>query len=166
MKMIDEIFNDDVLGINSRFNRYITEAQKCASANVADVSGADMARLQSYMSNLSSHIDWVVSIPALDLPETHPLSRPVPAGPDILALENEHLNDVVRLLVRGRDELLHSQSSRNATNLIAFDESRLRAVIDKTNQLLAHIAAVSPIDLPESSPKQMDSGSGRRGINP
>jgi hypothetical protein len=161
-----EIFNDDILGINARFNRYITETQKCASANVADVSDADMGRMRSYLSNLSGHIDWIVSVPALDLPETHPQSRSVPAGPDILVLENEHLNDVVRLLVRGRDELLNSQSARNATNLIAFDEARLRAVIEKTTNLLDHIDAVTPIDLPESSPKATDSGSGRGGINP
>ena len=161
-----QIFNDDILGINARFNRFITEAQKSASSNVADVSEADMTRLRSYLSNLSGHIDWIVSVPALDLPETHPLARDVPPGPDILMLENEHLNDVVRLLVRGRDELLNSQSARNATNLISFDESRLRSVLLKTSNLLDHIDVVSPIDLPESSPKAMDSGQGRGGINP
>lgn len=161
-----QIFNDDILGVTARFNRFVTEVQKSASANVADVSEADMGRIRSYLANLGGHIDWIVSVPALDLPETHPQARDVPEGPDILALENEHLNDVVRLLVRGRDELLNSQSARNATNLISFDEGRLRAVLLKTGNLLDHIAAVSPIDLPESSPKAMDTGSGRTGINP
>ena len=159
-----DILNDDILGINARLNRYTEEALKSSSSNVSNVSAADMARFSAYLVNITAHVDWIVSEPILDLPETHPLPRPVDAGPEISQVENEHINDLVRLLIRGRDELLNSQSARNATSLIAFDEARFRAVILKCQNLLDHVVDVSPIDLPESTPQVPVSGSGRGGI--
>lgn len=161
-----EIYNDDIVGIYSRCNRYLTEIVKASSANVSDVSPADMTRVESYLSNIAEHVGWVVATPHLDLPETHPLPRTLDSAPEIPPLENLHLEDLARLLVRGRDELINSQSARNATGLIPFDEGRFIAVITKANSLVAHIKDVVPVDYPESSPKTPDTGTGRTGIHP
>lgn len=160
-------FNDDIVGIYRRINRFIEELQKSASANVADVNIYDKLRLKSYLSALTTYIDWVVGQPSLDLPETHPKALELEPVPAIQEVENLMVRDFVRLLERGRDEVINSQSARNATGLISFDENRLRAVIEKAEKYLdSYVDKVTPIDLPESSPVSPDSGSGRTGINP
>lgn len=148
-----EVFNDDIAGIYHRINKYIVECQKSASANVAAVNEFDKARMSSYLTTISSYIDWVVAEPALDLPETHPQLVELKPKPEILDIENLMIQDCVRLWERGRDEVTASQSARNPTGLIKFDEARLRAVILKTEKYMSdYIEKVSPIDLPESSP--------------
>ena len=42
--------------------------------------------------------------------------------------ENLMINDLKRPFERMRDEVINSQSARNATGLISFDEARIRAV--------------------------------------
>jgi hypothetical protein len=162
-----EIFNDDIVGIYRRINKFIEELQKSASANVADVNVYDKIRFTSYFNALTQYVNWVKAQPSLDLPETHPKHIELEAPPEIQDVENLMIRDLVRLLERGRDELINSASARNATNLIVFDESRFRAVIEKAENFIdGFISTVSPIDLPESSPLNSDSGPGRTGINP
>ncbi len=148
-----EVFNDDIAGIYHRINKYIVECQLSASANVAAVNEFDMVRMDAYLKVITSYIDWVVAQPALDLPETHPQLVTLKPKPEILDIENLMIQDCIRLWERARDECTASQSARNPTGMISFDEKRLRAVIEKTEKYMTdHIAKVSPIDLPESSP--------------
>ena len=103
---------------------------------------------------MRSYTDWVVSQPALDLPETAPQTMALsPASPAIPFIENESLFDLATLLSLARDELIGSQSARMPANLISFDENRLRAVLLKADSLIdTYITKVDPLDLPESSP--------------
>jgi len=161
------IFNDDIVGIYRRINRFIEELQKSASSNVADINIYDKIRLQSYLDALSIYLDWIVAQPSLDLPETHPKAIELENVPLVQDVENLMIRDFVRLLERGRDEIINSQSARNATGLISFDQGRLRAVVEKAQKYLeTYVDKVTPIDFPESSPASPDSGSGRTGINP
>lgn len=167
--MADEqkVFNDDIVGIYRRFNKFIVELDKSASANVADVNDHDIKRFLSYIDNMTAYIDWVVGQPQLDLPETNPKLINLEAPPSIQGVENLMIRDLARLFERARDEVTNSQSARNATGLIKFDEGRIRAVLEKAdNYIDSYIANVTPIDLPESSPNSPSSGPGRTGINP
>lgn len=163
-----QVFNDDIVGLVRRINRFIMEMVKSASANVADMNTFDQTRLTQYITMLRAYLAWVQAQPQLDLPETHPHALDVPEAPVVPeTMENDSVMDICRLLERARGEVINSQSARNAVGLIPFDMNRCSAVVDKVEKLLTDfIQQVQPIDLPESSPRSPDTGSGRGGINP
>ncbi len=161
------VFNDDVAGIYRRTNRFIEELQKSSSANVTDVNEFDQDRIITYLNSLTVYLNWVMSQPLLDLPETHPKTLELEEPPVLLLVENLMIKDLIRLFERGRDEMINSQSARNASGLISFDNVRIRAVIEKAQKYLSdYVQKVIPLDLPESSPMAPDTGAGRTGINP
>ena len=148
-----EVYNDDIAGIYNRINRYIIEIQESQSAKVMAVNAHDYKRMTKYLEAMTSYLDWIETQPFLDLPETHPKLLVLKPPPEILDIENLFLIDCRRLWERTRDETTASQSARNATGLIEFDLTRIRAVIEKHSKYMTeHIAKVSPIDMPESSP--------------
>jgi hypothetical protein len=160
-----KVFNDDVAGIWSRLIRYMEELIKSQSANLTEFISFDLERLKSYLDDVTKYLDWIVAQPQLDLPETSPREIELETPPEVPKLENPMIVDCVRLIVRARDEIANSQSARRSSGLVTFDEKRLRAVIEKCAQYLDnYVATVSPIDLPESSPRALSSGSGRTGI--
>ena len=162
-----EIFNNDIAGLYSRANRYVTELIKCASANVADINQHDRLRIEQYVNALQAFINWSVQQPFLDLPETHPKLVPLENAPLIPPIENMMIADIINLIVRLRDEIINSASARNSNGIISFDLNRINAVLQKVRSfLLDYVDIVNPVDLPESSPMYPDTGSGRGGINP
>lgn len=161
-----QVFNDDIAGIYRRINKFLEELQKSASSNVADINDFDKTRVLSYLASLTAYVNWIVDQPLLDLPETHPKILELESPPELLPVENLMVKDLMRLFERVRDEILSSQSARNATGLISFDEKRMRAVIEKAEKFIdSYVSKVTPIDLPESSPREASTGSGRTGIN-
>ncbi len=162
-----QVFNNDIAGLYSRINRYITELIKCASSNVADINEHDRARIGAYITALQFYINWSTSQPFLDLPETHPKTIELENAPEIPLIENLMVADLISLLVRGRDEIINSQSARNSNGIISFDLARINAVLTKIRSfLLEYVDKVTPVDMPESSPKYPDTGTGSTGIQP
>lgn len=159
------VYNHDVVGAYNRINRFIEEMVKSVSGGVSQMNSFDVVRLKSYLDAVDRHHDWVVAQPQLDLPETAPRAYALevpPATPDV---ENEDVNDLVRLFVLTRDELTNSQSSRQGSGFIGFDSVRLRAIITKARAFLtSYVEVVQPLDLPESSPKELVSGPGHGGV--
>ena len=85
--------------------------------------------------------------------------------PEITEVENEEVNDLLRILSAARDEMVSSQSARMGSTLIRFDESRIRAVVAKAQAFLSdYIQTQTPLDLPESSPDAPLSGPGKTGV--
>lgn len=160
-----EVLNHDIAGLVARINRFIDELIKAVSSGTSQTNEFDQVRLSSYLAAIDTYHSWVISQPHLDLPETHPRLIALPDNPEIPVLENESSNDVLRILAIARDELINSQSARDAANLNKFDSARLTAIIEKVRQFLAtYIQACTPLDLPESSPQAQRSGAGRTGI--
>ncbi len=159
------VLNHDIAGLCRRINRFIVELHLSVSSGVHEVNEFDQARLQHYLAAARAYRDWVVGQPHLDLPETHP--RPIEIGPDpdVSAVENESVRDVINLMELCRDELVNSQSARYPAGLIKFDDARAMSIIEKCQKFLdEYIAKVQPIDMPESSPSQPMSGPGATGI--
>ena len=160
-----DTLNTDVVGLNERIRRFLMEVMKSASANSSQVKEADLSRLKSYLSSLRSYLDHVSREPELDLPETNPkvyTLKPLPALADI---ENESLADCCRLLELSREELVHSQSARLASGIIAFDKDRQVKIIEKAERFIKdYIEVVTPLDLPESSPMDPITPHGKLGI--
>lgn len=162
-----QVHNQDVVGLYNRVNRFITELQKSASGDVSSFNDFDQTRLSSYLDAIVRYHDWVVSQPHLDLPETAPRLYDLEPKPEIVDVENEDINDAVRLLIVARDELTNSQSARMAAQLTEHDSGRFTAVIQKARNFLTdYIAPTEPLDLPESSPMEPSTGPGRTGVNP
>jgi hypothetical protein len=158
------VYNHDIVGIYDRFNRAIFETLHSASSGVTGYSESDLKRQEQYTGDLDSFHEHVVNEPKLDLVETHPKSFTLREPPVVTHVENPASNDLVRLYVIARDELINSQSSRLASNLIEFDSERLKDNTQKIKNLIEYIKDVQPIDLPESSPKEPLKGKGRTGV--
>lgn len=159
------VYNHDVVGLYNRINRFVDELYKSVSSNASLMNSFDQARLASYIGSLRNYISWIVSVPQLDLPETSPRAYPLEDSPVVQAIDNDEVDDLIRLLVLSRDELTNSQSARLGSGLINFDQNRINAVIDKADLFLTtYIAKVTPVDLPESSPRDPMSPSGKVGV--
>lgn len=159
------VYNHDVVGIWDRINRFIEELSKSVSSNVSITNSFDITRLETYLNSIDRYHAWVKAQPQLDLPETSPRAYDLFPAPALPVIENEDTDDVIRMLVLARDEIVNSQSSRLGSGLIAPDSARLSAVISKARAFLVdYIIPTQPLDLPESSPAQVMSGSGRTGV--
>lgn len=160
------ILNHDIVGIHNRIVRMIYELYKSQSANSSGVNQFDADRIQSWLNDVRSRIDWTQKEPAVDLPETHPTQFELRAMPELADVENEDINDMIRLCKLGCIELAESASARDPARMNKFDHSRCEAVINKMESLLVnHIAKVTPVDRPESSPRAPGISQGRRGLN-
>jgi len=160
-----QVYNHDVVGLYNRMNRFIVELIKSVSSNVSEMNQFDQERLDKYLGAIDAYHGWVIGQPQLDLPETAPRVYELEAVPAIVDAENEAVNDIVRIMVIARDELINSQSAREPAGFNVFDSGRLTAVITKVRAFLNDfIRAVTPLDLPESSPQSPSTGSGIGGI--
>ena len=160
-----ETLNIDLVGVYNRLNRFISEVQKCQSANVSMTSSPDKTRIKSYLSTMRFLMEHIDSEPQLDLPETNPQAYALREAPVLLDLENENCIHLALMLATMRDELIMSQSSRMSTGLVPFDKARCLAVISKCENYLAnYVDKATPIDLPESSPRAPIQGKGLNGV--
>ena len=157
--------NMDVAGLIRRIRRFRYETVKAASSSLANLSNADIGRLTSYLSALTTYANWVVSQPELDLPESSPMTYDLGDAESLPVPENESLVDLETMWRLLEIELGNSQSARMPANLISHDERRLREIIAKSESFLADYASqVQPLDLPESAPLRANTGAGRTGI--
>lgn len=158
-------YNHDIVGFWNRINRFIIELMKSASSGVNAMNDYDQQRLVSYLNALKLFHAWCVGAPQLDLVETHPREYVLEAAPAILPIENEAIDDLIRLFVIARDELVNSQSSRNACGLISFDSLRFTSVLFKAEKFLTeYVKVATPLDCPESAPSSPMTGSGKIGV--
>lgn len=159
------VYNQDVLGLVNRINRFIEESIRSVSSGLSYLNEFDLGRLKAYLNAVDSYHAWIRSQPQLDMPETAPRGYPLESNPEMPDLENEDINDMVKLLVIARDELVNSQSARMGCSMVVQDSARLTAIIAKARAFLTdYVEAVQPLDLPESSPANPLSGSGRQGV--
>jgi hypothetical protein len=161
-----QTYNHDVVGVWNRINRFAEEAQKAQSSNVSLTNSFDIARLKSYLDSIDRYHDWIKAQPQLDLPETTPRLYQLEDWVDAsLMIENDDLDDIVRMFFLARDEIVNSQSSRLGSGLLKPDSDRLTAVVAKARAfIMDYVEPTTPLDLPESSPLAPMSGSGRMGV--
>lgn len=160
-----DINNHDVVGLYNRMNRFLTEMNKSTSSQTSEVNEFDFVRANTFLNAIDNYHLWVINQPHLDLPETSPRTYELEAAVAFEQVENENINDIVRMFTLSRDEIINSQSARLPAGLNKFDSARLTAIIEKIRLFLSEYVDVStPLDLPESAPKRASSGPGRTGI--
>lgn len=159
------VLNHDVAGLIARLNRFREELYKSVSSGIGGMNSFDQARLVQYLTAARTFIAWVVSQPQLDLPESHPKQWILENDPVIENVENEDVNMLLNLLGLAVEELKNSQSGRLPAGLLGFDESRVQALLTKADNFLTnYIQIATPLDLPESSPQEVLSGPGKKGV--
>ena len=160
-----QVYNHDIVGLINRHYRIMEELHKSQSSNKAGMKGADQLRLIQYIKELRSQISWVQAQPELDLPESHPHQFDLEEIPVLSRVDNEAVNDLIRMLNLSCYELLHSASARDSARLNSYDLERCSKVIDKCESyLMDHIQPSTPGDYPESMPRDAMSGAGRTGV--
>lgn len=148
------IYNHDIVGLYNRLNRFQMELIGSQSSDLSMTNAYDMARLSSYLDAMDKYHDWINGADQLDLPETKGFQYTLELPPVVPALENEDLEDMVRMLVLARRELVNSQSARAGTGFpVKQDSTRFRSITDKARKfLLTYMTPVQPLDMPVSSP--------------
>lgn len=160
-----DVNNHDIVGLYNRINRFLVELNKAVSSQTSEMNEFDQIRLDKYLAAIDAYHGWVIGQPQLDLPETAPKLYVLEEVSEMVVVENESINDIIRILVLCRDELISSQSAREPSGLNTFDSSRLTAIVAKVRAFLdTYIRPTTPLDMPESSPKVETSGSGLVGI--
>jgi hypothetical protein len=92
------VFNQDVLFLVGKINRFIVELVKSQSSGASGMIEHDQVRLESYIAALRHAHAWVQGQPMLDLPETHPREFVLPAKPDVPVFECDSIMHLVRML--------------------------------------------------------------------
>jgi len=169
--MDEETFNLHIAAICRYIARYTEEISKSASAGVTALSTSDKIRLGSYIADIRIYIDWVWALQEdddggfLDLPESHPTSMIVPLIDPVGEMENNALIDIIVYLKTLYVEAMSAQSSRLGAGLIGHDYLRMSAILDTIDSYIeTFVAATSPQDFPESSPRKAMPTSGKTGV--
>lgn len=160
-----KVYNHDVASLSQMLFRIGQEVHKSTSSSASFVSDHDFERIVSYLDWLSKKLDWMVTLPLMDLPETYPTTFAVEIPEQWTQVENESCNDILRLVYITLVELQNGQSARISSGMLAFDEKRVRVIIQKLYDFMRDfVSSTHPIDLPESSPKREVAGKGRLGV--
>lgn len=159
------VYNLDVTYLCDKIARYTIEVQKSVSANLAFTNTFDMARMLNYLDDIDTAIAYVQGQPQPDMPESHPMLHAIEPFPEIVDMESDELDHVVRLLRAGYIEIANSQSARMAAGLLTFDAGRVSALVAKNRDwLTTYVQKRQPMDLPESSPQEPMTGDGKPGV--
>lgn len=157
-----KVQNLHVAGLIERFRRFRYETNKAVSANLADLSEADLTRARSYLADVSNYLDYVTSRPELDTPASSPMSYELGEPDQLTPPENSYLQEIMRMYEILEAELGEtSQSSRRSTGLHGADAQRARDLIEQMGNFLDYAEGATPLDLPESTPSQVSTGPGR-----
>ena len=158
-------YNYQIAGLVRRFRRFRFETVKAASSGLAHVTEHDLIRARAYLKAVISYLDWVVSEPQLDLPESTPRAIDLGEAEVLLMPENESLVDMMVMYDLLETEIANSQSGRLGDSVISHDEKRIRAIVTKMEAFLTSYVEVNlPLDLPESAPLRGQTGPGRTGV--
>lgn len=160
-----QVYNYQIAGFVRRIRRFRYESCKAVSSGLAFVSQHDFERAKSYLAAATSYLDWVVSQPLLDLPESSPRLIDLGEAEKLEMPENESLIDLMTMYELLETEIGNSQSARLGDSIIKHDEKRIREIITKMGMFLDnYISNILPLDLPESSPARAMSGAGKSGV--
>jgi hypothetical protein len=158
------IHNMDIVTLYNMANRTILEIQKSSSESSTGFHPQDITRVKSYSDALQTFKSWVVDQPRQDHPETHPnlITLEVPQG--YLKGENDALNQLQRMVIAMRNELIMSASAGFTSWIETHDAERFDEYMAKYDSLVTnYIEEIQPLDTPESSPRDPSQGPGRRG---
>lgn len=156
--------NHDIASLVRRLDRLMIELGKSQSTNVTELMPYDLNRVNQFAKMLRSYKAWSIKEPFMDTPESSPVQIQVECFGKVLPVDNDSVWDLIQLVDTIIVELANASSSRLASNLLPADSERFDAYMVRMDNLLAHIAGSEPVDSPESSPRDPNTGEGLTGI--
>lgn len=146
------VSNMDVAGICDRATSYAIEVAKSQSSAQGGVwLPFDRERVATYLDRLEFYIQTANKTP-MDLPKSHmaeqSMLRTFPSNPDLEAIENQDVKDLLRRFRQLWIECANCQSADLASGINKFDVQRLLAVINSARDVLN--MGEDSMDLPEN----------------
>lgn len=164
-EQLSQTYNIDINSIANRMCRFVDEIQGFQSANGSEMHPEDLIRLKSYLTGLRTFVNTVQQLERMDYVETNADLEPLRQMPAKIEMENESMNDVNVLLRRAHLELTHSASARQSSKMNKYDEGRLsRSIVRAETLITDYVEVVTPLDMPNSSPRTSAVGEGKTGI--
>lgn len=156
----------DIAGLVRRIRRFKQEIHKCNSAGLMFTTDKDLERINTFLSALTQYFDWMTAQPMQDFVKWHPTDIDLGEADIYTMIENEALQDLLQMFVGLEVEVGLSQSASMHTSIMEPDEIRFREITAKMQSFVDdYVAAVQPLDTPESSPKVALSGKGKQARN-
>lgn len=146
-------------------DRAIIEVTKSQSAPGSGVRSADAARITSYMDEMESFVNFSSRLPETDTPKSHPLPIEFDPPVSLPRIENDSMWMLAQMFDTMRIEVGQSASSRQPNGWWKPDLPRVKKYIEDVREFMAnHVLKVTPVDNPESSPRELVQPRGAMGV--
>jgi hypothetical protein len=146
-------------------DRAIIEVTKSQSAPGSGVRQADAERISSYMDEMESFVRFSSRLPETDTPKSHPLPVQFDAPVALPRIENDSMWLLAQMLDTMRIEVGQSASSRQPNGWWKPDLPRVQKYIEDVRVFMnEHVLKVTPVDNPESSPREQVQPRGKMGV--
>jgi hypothetical protein len=146
-------------------DRAIIEVTKSQSAPGSGVRQADADRIESYMNEMESFVNFSSRLPETDTPKSHPLAVQFDPPLSLPRIENDSMWLLAQMFDTMRIEVGQSASSRQPNGWWKPDLPRVLKYIDDVRVFMAqHVQKVTPVDVPESSPRENVQPRGKMGV--
>lgn len=146
-------------------DRAIVEVTKSQSAPGSGMREADAARIESYMVEMESFVKFSQRLPETDTPKSHPLA--IQYDPPIVLprIENDSMWLLAQMLDTMRIEVGNSASARQPNGWWKPDLARVYKFIEDVRVFMnEHVLKVTPVDNPETSPRDLVQPRGTMGV--
>ena len=146
-------------------DRAIIEVTKSQSAPGSGVRSADVDRIASYMDEMESFVNFSSRLPETDTPKSHPLPIEFDPPLSLPRIENDSMWLLAQMLDTMRIEVGQSASSRQPNGWWKPDLPRVTKYIEDVRVFMSqHVQKVTPVDNPESSPREQVQPRGKMGV--
>ena len=155
--------NRDLAGLVERIDEVIYEISRSQSEGLLDLRVADRNRIDSYNNRLERYVEWVVSEPEVDAPESHPSQVNITyiSETEDDDAENKALRDLIRMYRVLMQEMSLSASNRMPNGISSHDKGRFDQHLAKIRSFLtAYVDQTQPVDMPESQPSSAQTDHG------
>lgn len=144
--------NQDLYGLDNRFNRLLIELGTSVSSEVQTIMPPDRARLDAYIQAMENYRSWVTGQNFMDYPGTYKLYYCLTELVEPVYVPSEQIRDIMNQTLVMKGEMTLSQSSRLTTGLLPADDARLGSYLDRMRKYLTVYAdAEPPADYPRST---------------
>lgn len=158
-------YNIEVATLVRYIDRAVIEVVQSQSAPLSDSHEHDLTRLDSYLVNINSFLNWASRMPESDTPKSHPIALTLPEPKKVPDIENDALWRVAQMLDTFRFEAVNSESSRRSNGVKVQDLARWKSYLTDIKSFMDdHIRVTHPADFPESTPRAMIQGQGALGV--
>jgi hypothetical protein len=146
-------------------DRAIIEVTRSQSSPGSGVRSADADRIEQYMAEMESFVNFSSRLPETDTPKSHPLAVQFDQPLELPRIENDSMWLLSQMLDTMRIEVGQSASSRQPNGWWKPDLPRVTKYIEDVRTFMAqHVMKVTPVDVPESSPREQIQPTGRLGV--